>query len=60
MEELEKYKAQNKAYEQFFINLTNSILAEIDKDGWCRLTVSKEDAIKMREDVEKIKRGELS
>jgi len=59
MEELEKYKTQNKAYKQFFISLTNSILSEIEKDGWCRLTVSKEDVTKMRKDVERIENGEL-
>lgn len=38
----------NEIYKKHWLNLCNQILVEIDEDGWCRLVITKENALKMK------------
>ena len=45
----ETSKAISEIYKQHWIILCDEIISEVDKDGWCRLVVTKEEALKMKE-----------
>lgn len=54
-EELEHQKRTIEIYRKYWFELCNSILAELDKDGWCRLVVTREEALEMIQLFENLK-----
>ena len=50
--EVEKLKQQRDIYKENWIKQLNAMLAEFDKDGWCRLVMKKEDVLQMKKEME--------
>lgn len=44
----EQLREEKQVYKEHWIDLANKIIAEIDKDGWCRLSMTKEEALEMK------------
>lgn len=51
----DEIKAKNEVYRKYWLELCDKILNEIDKDGWCRLIMTKEKAKEMREIFKELK-----
>lgn len=51
-EDIEKLKRQRDIYKENWIKQLNAMLAEFDKDGWCRLVMKKEDVLQMKKEME--------
>lgn len=47
-DEIRRLRAEKEVYRKHWLDLCDRILAEIDKDGWCRLSMTKEEAMKMK------------
>lgn len=51
-EDIDKLKKQKDIYKENWIKQLDAMLAEFDKDGWCRLVMKKEDVIQMKKEME--------
>lgn len=51
-EKIEKLKQQKDIYKKYWIQQLDAMLAEFDKDGWCRLVMKKEDVLQMKKEME--------
>lgn len=51
-EENEKIKREKEIYKKYWGELLDQMLKEFDNDGWCRLTMKKEDVLQMKKDIE--------
>lgn len=56
--EIEILKAKNEVYRKHWLDLCDGILAEIDKDGWCRLSMTSDDAVRMKGLLEELGESE--
>lgn len=45
---IERLIAEKEIYRKHWLDLCDKIIAEIDKDGWCRLSMTKDEAFKMK------------
>ncbi|MDF2985775.1 MAG: hypothetical protein K0R50_1285 [Eubacterium sp.] len=54
-DEIEILKAEKEVYRKYWLELCDKILAEIDKDGWCRLSMTREEALEMKKIFENLK-----
>ncbi|HZK26720.1 MAG TPA: hypothetical protein VFD00_04165 [Thermoclostridium sp.] len=45
---LDIVRQKNEIYKTHWVDLCNKILYELEEDGWCRLSITKDEALKMR------------
>lgn len=50
-EEIEALKRENEIYKNFTTKLCNMLLEEIDKNGYCRMIVKKDEVDKLLESL---------
>lgn len=43
-----RLEAEKEIYRKHWLDLCDKIIAEIDKDGWCRLSMTREKAMEMK------------
>lgn len=54
-DEIETLRAEKEIYRKYWLELCEKILNELDKDGWCRLSMTREEAIEMKKIFEDLK-----
>lgn len=45
---------KTEIYKQHWDNLLDQIIAEVDRDGWCRLVITMEKALRIKEELNKL------
>lgn len=53
-EDIALLKKQKQIYKKHWLDLCDKILAEFDKDGWCRLVMTREKALEMKNIFEEL------
>jgi len=47
-DEIKTLKAEKEVYKKHWLDLCDKIIAEIDKDGWYRLVMTRDEVVKMK------------